>query len=120
MVLSTAALVLLSSWWIYIGYFILAWLVLSFLLLYIRHALPFRLAKNSLLRGNYDQALRRLRLLERLGITSASVLYLKGTTLMFAGRNEEAEKALRQCLDVQQGRGERSVGLVNLGYVLLE
>jgi tetratricopeptide (TPR) repeat protein len=102
------------------SYLALAAIALFFVLLLIRNELPFWMAQKSLIRGDYDHALRRLELLERLHHRSAAVLYLKGTVLMFAGRNQEAEEAFRQCLAKSQLHPQKSVAMVNLGYVLLE
>jgi tetratricopeptide (TPR) repeat protein len=44
---------------------------------------------------------------------------MTGTVLMFAGRNREAEEAIRQCLARAFSPPERGLFLVNLGYVLL-
>jgi tetratricopeptide (TPR) repeat protein len=88
--------------------------VLVFVLHFVRHVLPSMIARKGFAHGTYDQALRHLKWLERLHLWSPSLLYFKGTILMFAGRDREAEAVLRECL-----ARDKRLGLVNLGYVLL-
>lgn len=85
----------------------------------LRAAAPFWLAQKPLSRGQYDVALRRLNLVEHLG-QRATVLFLKGTVLMFAGRDQEAEAALRESISREPSSFHKSLGLVNLGYTLLD
>ncbi len=99
---------------------LLATIAFMFLLLFIRHELGFSVALSWLRRGDYERALRRLELLERLGLSSATLLFLKGTVLMFAGRNQEAEEVLRKCIATLQPPMKKALALVNLGYVLLD
>lgn len=96
-------------------------IILPFVILIVRLVLqraPFWAAQKPLSRGEYDLALRRLGSVERLH-KSATVLFLKGTVLMFAGRNEEAEAALRASLALERSSIRRSLAMVNLGYTLL-
>ncbi|HKW97450.1 MAG TPA: tetratricopeptide repeat protein [Bryobacteraceae bacterium] len=109
-----------GNWWLNIAGLVGACLILSYAVLYVRHVLPFRIAHKTFAGGDYDGALRRLRLLEHMGMRSPSLVYFKGTILMFAGRYREAEQALRECIQAVQSSGPRHLGLVNLGYVLLE
>lgn len=109
-----------GNWWLNITVLIGACLILGYAVLYVRHVLPFRIAHKTFAGGDYDGAMRRLLLLERLGMRNPSLVYFKGTILMFAGRYQEAEQALRECIKAGQSSGRRHLGLVNLGYVLLE
>jgi len=93
--------------------------MLVILVTYLRPKLPVWVAKTPLSEGRYDEALRRLTLLKRLHVTSPNLLHMTGTVLMFAGRNREAEEAIRQCLARPLSAPERGLFLVNLGYVLL-
>jgi tetratricopeptide (TPR) repeat protein len=84
----------------------------------VRDRAPFWAAYKPLKRGEYDVALRRL---ARIAWFSkrAPVFFLRGTVLMFAGRNEEAEAALRQSLAGEESSVHKSLALVNIGYTLL-
>jgi tetratricopeptide (TPR) repeat protein len=86
---------------------------------YARRVAPFWAARRPFLRGDYDLALRRLALLERLGLKTPTLLHFKGTVLMFAGRNPEAEHTLRECLARESSPVHQSLAMVNLGYVML-
>jgi tetratricopeptide (TPR) repeat protein len=84
-----------------------------------RSEAPYWAAKKPFLQGDYDLALERLAWLERLRLTTPTLLHFKGTVLMFAGRDQEAAQALRQCLAREQSPERQSLALVNLGYVCL-
>lgn len=99
----------------------LAWIAVVIVIggLYVRRILPWWFVKQPFSRGDYEEALRRLALLNGLHIRSATLLFTTGTVLMFAGRNREAEDIIRQCLTRKLTAPGRSLVLVNLGYVLL-
>ena len=99
----------------------LAWaaLVLAIGIAYARRMLPLLVAKQALHAGDYEKALRRLALMQRLPFRSATLLFTTGTVLMFAGQNREAEEVFRRCLGRRLTAAGRSLVLVNLGYVLL-
>ena len=95
------------------GFFGLLWLR------YARRVAPYWAGRKPFLRGDYDLALRRLEWLERLQLTTPTLLHYKGTVLMFAGRNQEAEQTLRRCLAREWSPAHKSLAMVNLGYVFL-
>src|SRR5215469_10985961 len=95
-------------------------LAVMFVIVFIQRELAFTVAFSLLRNGDYDKALARLARMEKLGLKSTTLRFLKGTILMFAGRYHESEQALRQCLDAKTSPLRRSLALVNLGYVLLE
>src|ERR1700736_3506000 len=106
-------------WYLHTGYLFLAVIALVFVVWLGIQALPFWVALKPLRRGHYDQALRRLNLLDRLLLRNPGLYYFKGTVLMFAGRNPEAQEVFQKCLAASQNAAQKSVVLVNLGYVLL-
>jgi tetratricopeptide (TPR) repeat protein len=110
---------ILMPWFMHPGYLFLAGIALVFVVLLRIQALPFWLALKPLQLGHYNEALRRLNLVERLRFRSRA-LYFKGTVLMFAGRNSEAEEVFRKCLAASRAPAQKSIVLVNLGYALLE
>ena len=59
-------------------------LIVLLWLRYLRLILPYWIAQGPFIRGDYDQALRRLSRLEGLHLTTATLLHLKGTILMFS------------------------------------
>ena len=104
------------------SYWLLVYVGLMFAFVWLRHArrvAPYWAGRRPFLRGDYDLALRRLELLERLHLKTPTLLHFKGTVLMFAGRNQEAEETLRECLAHETSPVHRSLAMVNLGYVFL-
>ncbi|MCU1274388.1 MAG: hypothetical protein JWO48_1819 [Bryobacterales bacterium] len=103
-------------WFLHAGYLFLAGMALVFVVLLRIQALPFWLAQKPLQLGHYNQALQRLNLLEQRRFRSPALHYFKATVLMFAERNAEAEEVFQKC---PQDSAQKSIVLVNLGYVLL-
>ncbi|MGD0013733.1 MAG: tetratricopeptide repeat protein [Bryobacteraceae bacterium] len=101
---------------------LLGCLILLGVMSWVWEGLPFRLVLRAMNRADYDEALRRIGWLGHLPVSKAALLYLKGTALLFAGRQLEAEQALREALAAGQAEGgeRQSFTLVNLGRALLE
>jgi tetratricopeptide (TPR) repeat protein len=108
-------------WWGIVAIFALGLLAAVFLPV-VGDLLPMWWADRALKRANYAEALRRVDLFLRLRPQSAGLLYTRGTILWLAGRQVEAEDALRQSLAAGQTRAEvlQALPLENLAYVLIE
>ena len=82
---------------------------------------PLKWIYAKLERGNYDSALRRANRLVRWWPDAATIRYMRGTVLLFAGRPVEAEANLRETIAREwKGGAPKAIALTNLGYALLD
>ena len=110
------------GWWLgVVGIFIVG-LVAAVFVPMVGDLLPMMWADRALKRADYAEALRRVDLFLRLRPRSAGLLYTRGTILWLAGRQQEAEDALRRSLSAGQTHAEvmQALPLENLAYVLME
>jgi len=101
---------------IYFFAFVVLWRLFSKSVLYF----PRYWVYSALMKGEYTQALRNVQQLETKYSQDFAALYNRGTILLFAGQYSEAEKFLRQSLQV----GQKMTSflpeiLTNLGYTFL-
>ena len=110
------------GWWWEIIAIIAVGLLAAVLIPVVGDILPMLWANRALRRGDYAAALRRIDLFLRLRPRSAGLLYSQGTIQWLAGRQKEAEEALRGALSSgqQHADGTQALHLENLAYVLME
>ncbi|HYL37949.1 MAG TPA: tetratricopeptide repeat protein [Bryobacteraceae bacterium] len=82
--------------------------------------LPLKGPYDRLRRGDYEGALARANRLLPWWPDKATLRYIRGTTMLFAGRSQEAESDLRASIPLTKQARKKAIARSNLGYALLD